>query len=137
VSGTQPDRPWERDEAAEAKAAEERKYNRWFLVVGGVIVGLVVLIGVMSSVGDDSSDTGEPSASSAVSGCQQFVERRLKAPSTADFTGMAAIPTGANGWRVDGSVDAENSFGAKVRTGFTCHMHSSGDRWVLEGISGL
>lgn len=75
----------------------------------------------------------------AQAGCQEFVERRLKAPATAEFGSWNAEPDpgSANGWVVSGVVDAENSFGAKIRSTFTCRMHVSDGQWVLESVTDL
>ena len=84
------------------------------------------------------SGGGMSEGDQAAAACEEFVKSRLKAPSTASFSGVDAIPEGtANGWEASGSVDAENSFGASIRADFTCHMHTEGDEWVLESIQGL
>jgi hypothetical protein len=70
--------------------------------------------------------------------CQQFVEDRLKAPSTAEFPGVYSDHTtslGGGRFRVDASVDAENSFGAMLRTDFSCVVNYQGnDNWRLESL---
>lgn len=75
----------------------------------------------------------------AADACQGFVSDRLKAPSTAEFTEVVAVREKgtANGWTALGVVDAENAFGAKIRSDFRCRMHTAGDRWVLEAVDGL
>lgn len=55
----------------------------------------------------------------AYSMAQVMVEDRLKAPSTADFpvyTPGQVVKLGENKWKIISYVDAQNSFGAKVRT---------------------
>ncbi|MEN8145256.1 MAG: hypothetical protein ABFS14_09925 [Gemmatimonadota bacterium] len=68
--------------------------------------------------------------------CQNFVERNLKAPSTAKFArmGQSQIATrpGYGQYRVVSYVDAQNSFGAMLRNEYTCDVSFvSGDRWRL------
>lgn len=67
--------------------------------------------------------------------CQDFVERRLRAPGTASFPWSTSIQTaylGGGRFRIRAYVDAENAFGGEVRTHFTCTIeHSTGDRWKL------
>ena len=68
--------------------------------------------------------------------CKDFVRDRLKAPSTADFTSVShtgSAPT----WTVTGTVDADNSFGAKLRMTFTCVVRDDGDTWRLQSMTGL
>lgn len=87
--------------------------------------------------------------------CQEFVKKKLKAPSTADFGGLfddrsqavfmtieqaeAVVsaefikklhnPDGV--WGVTGSVDAQNSFGAMLRSDYTCVLDydPADDKW--------
>lgn len=58
--------------------------------------------------------------------CEDFVEDRLKAPATADFSDEEATLL-AGSWTVTGNVDAENSFGAKIRESFSCVVKHTGD----------
>lgn len=93
--------------------------------------GLFVLFGMLFGGSDD-----EGSGGAAEVMCQQFVEDRLKAPTTADFD-TAHSGEGPT-YTVTGTVDAENSFGAKVRSSFTCQVTYEGDeRWRLDSLSGL
>jgi len=60
------------------------------------------------------------------------VEERLKAPSTADFASYnesKVIEKKDNTYIVTSFVDAENSFGAMIRTRFTCKMHYYNESW--------
>ena len=71
--------------------------------------------------------------------CQQFVKKRLKAPSTADFGSFfkdyqnpheIVEPLGQNKFRIRAWVDSQNGFGATLRTYFTCELeHREGDMW--------
>jgi hypothetical protein len=57
--------------------------------------------------------------------CEELVTRQLKAPATARFESsvvakQAEIRTTTEGYEWVGWVDAQNGFGALVRTKFTC-----------------
>ena len=76
---------------------------------------------------------------------QDFVTDNLKAPSTASFGkfwgGEYQDPEeqvyviGLNKYKVKGWVDAENAFGANIRTNFLCILQYLGDdRWRCEKI---
>jgi len=67
--------------------------------------------------------------------CQDFVKERLKAPVTASFADVDTSGGAATGVAVTGSVDAENTFGAKVRSTFTCTVTLSGDNWRLDELT--
>src|SRR5262245_35790666 len=60
--------------------------------------------------------------------CKNAVQTRLKAPSSADFssfTGSQVVLKDAFNYEVAGSVDAQNSFGAKLRSNFSCIVDAS------------
>lgn len=60
-----------------------------------------------------------PTVDSAVTACRRHVVDQLKAPSTAKF-GQVRWERSGDTVRVSGAVDAENSFGALVRSDYTC-----------------
>lgn len=71
--------------------------------------------------------------------CSEFVISRLKAPKTAEVSNYyrdrdLGSLTGSylGGYRWNGYVDAENSFGANIRTNFTCTAGPSEDVVHLE-----
>lgn len=78
---------------------------------------------------------------------EQFVKDRLRSPSTAEFRGKGLFgesqdyrqcvrDLGGNRYRVAGWVDAQNAFGATLRSRFTCTLRSTGgDRWTCEAIN--
>ena len=59
---------------------------------------------------------------------KEFVTARLKAPSTAKFPGMfdqdekQTVSLGNGRYRVHSWVDSQNSFGAMIRTHWTCEL---------------
>ena len=70
---------------------------------------------------------------------QSYMKKRLKAPSTADFAGIwssrVASPE-CGRWLVHSYVDAQNSFGAMLRTEFIAEVQYLGDGdWKLLSIS--
>jgi hypothetical protein len=56
--------------------------------------------------------------------CERFVEASLKAPATAKFGNERAwvVKNKPGHWSASGYVDAQNSFGALIRTTFGCDM---------------
>ena len=67
-----------------------------------------------------------------------FVKERLKSPSTADFPHVWNVyfaDMGNRTWKVAAYVDAQNSFGATIRTRFISVVKYVGnDRWVLVSL---
>jgi hypothetical protein len=72
-------------------------------------------------------------SSSAFTRCQRYVRDRLKAPATADFPFLDRKT-----WKFDDDVyvvksyvDAQNSFGAMLRTNWHCKVQYVGGDWKL------
>lgn len=67
---------------------------------------------------------------------QEFVKDKLKAPSTAEFESADLKMLkylGDGRYQLTSYVDAENSFGAKLRYDFVCVVrHAGGDKYVCE-----
>lgn len=99
-------------------AAEEKRRRTWnratLVVAGGLVLGAaVVALLVHKSPEDKASDA-----------CHDYMEARLKAPATADFSDEWATEVSSGGFKAYGTVDSENGFGAKVRLTFTCDVTS-------------
>lgn len=92
------------------------------LWIGGVFVVLAVL-GFASC----EPDTSEDSTYGAQQACEGWVKNQLKSPATADFSGVVTAGPDEGPWTVTGSVDAENSFGAALRSPWTCTVRLDGD----------
>lgn len=119
-----PDHPW-----IEPRPPPKKNIP-WPYIVGPLIAAVVVAICVAKSSGSDGPRVGD-----AVVACKRFVEERLTAPATADFSGETV--TGEGPFTVTGTVDAENAFGAKLRSTYTCVVRASGDTLVLDSLAGL
>jgi len=59
--------------------------------------------------------------------------KRSKAPSSAKFGGDDTVNTGDR-WVVSGYVDAQNAFGASLRSPYTCHLRVAEDVWTLDNL---
>lgn len=102
------------------------------------ILALIFTIWVMSEIGSCGSGStykADPEIEAFTYGTG-FVEKVLKAPSTADFCGYSdatIYPSGA-GYIVSGWVDAQNSYGAMIRSTFSVTLHQSGSNWVCDEL---
>lgn len=95
----------------------------------GLLVALIfggALVWTVFDGGDSADDEGQLSEYM----CQQFVKDRLKAPSTADFSDEDHTNSGDHQWIVTGVVDAENSFGAMLRSSYRCELKVDGEDWI-------
>lgn len=108
------------------------------LVLSAVVLSFFAILAIGSS--DSGSNSPAPSHDeiSAYTMCQQFTEERLKAPSTAKWPWGASDATthlGDGRYRVRTHVDAQNSFGAMIRSQVDCTVrYVGGDKWQLEAL---
>jgi len=131
---------------APAPPAEEKKTSTasvgWLVLL--VLVAFLIMI--MSFGSGGSGRSGRSSAPKQAHSeldawgmCREFVEESLKAPRTAKFPwGYSKFTThlGGGKYRVRAYVDAQNSFGALVRSDFDCTVQYAGeDRWRLENLA--
>ena len=86
-----------------------------------LVLVLTTLSGAFSN-NDDSDDYNN--RYTAIRQCEERVKSLLKAPSTAKFNSDAS---GDWTWKVTGTVDAENSFGAMIRSVFQCTVKITGN----------
>lgn len=117
---------------AERKQAEQRSATRWAWVIVLVIAAVCGAF-IFKSNSDNKPDP----AGDASRACENFVKDRLKAPSTAKFSGESVSDDGTGRYTVTGSVDAQNSFGAMLRDHYSCLMRLDGDNWELITLTGL
>lgn len=97
------------------------RLKAWQQLVVVSVGGLVALaaIAVVMEVLWSVNPGGGPSERGARDVCEQFVERRLKAPATAEFS-ESTVMQGGGEWVVEGDVDSENGFGALIRSEYSC-----------------
>lgn len=119
----------------EERASEDKRNG----IIGLIFVAIVVVVILVScdfGGGDDASDstpadetttteeeTFEVTEIEARTQCEDLVEQQLKAPKTADFPwldGEWKYTPVDGGYKVESYVDAENSFGAQIRSHFGC-----------------
>lgn len=95
----------------------------------------VIAFAIYSATRDKSGDADELREVQAQRACEDQVREQLKSPSSASFSNITATGSGAS-WDVYGSVDAENAFGATIRSDFSCDVRFTGNT-VGVIVSGL
>ncbi len=107
-----------------------------------MILVLVILCILVSVLPDRSDENTTADASQASTICEIIVENQLVAPSTAKFADYSQQQvwtlgkesgTYKNAFRVRSYVDAQNSFGAQIRTYYTCDISFNGGEWTNLG----
>lgn len=116
----------------------QRKKQGSRMATGCLVV--ILLIGglwLLAQLGDHTDDKcGDALGAYLMS--ERFMKRRLKAPSTASFAGHHNSTTTRLDcalWRVSSYVDAQNGFGAMVRTRYTAVLSFDGQKaWTLKSL---
>ncbi len=103
-------------------------------IIGG-IVGLMAIGGILMFVygfvfGGKGIGAGGTSEGAIIATAKHYVKQELKSPSTAQFCPQNEIKIyeASDGIVVSGYVDAENSFGAKIRNNFSVNLTSDGKK---------
>jgi len=109
-----------------------------------VLIIAVVLISVMFFLGifSDGSSTDNSTSTNkflAYDYAEQFVKKELKSPSTADFPGFSEkkehiSDMGGGRYKISSWVDSQNSFGAQIRTSFSCIIIFDGENVRCEQL---
>lgn len=121
------------------KAEDEKKNGRMGALL---VVGLVAAVGgcvTLTSGGGDDEPSAEDLTFDARRVCHGFIDDRLRSPGSSDFEETSEMDVTQSGatYVVRGKVDAQNGFGATVRSNYTCTVRSVGSQWRLESITGL
>lgn len=122
---------------------ETKKTSGTQILYGLVLVAVVFLLLVLCSGPKPAAKaTATPDAGDPLKACwwcQVEVEEELKAPASAEFPSCnrASIRKIAEGvYEVKSYVDAQNSFGAMIRTDYICQVKYRGDRlWMLQSLA--
>lgn len=89
--------------------------------IGCLVIVAAVVIAVVVGMNSNSEEReAERQEGLAAIACQDVVRDNLRSPSTADFVGFPEV----NGSIITGQVDAQNGFGATVRSSFQCTIVS-------------
>jgi hypothetical protein len=66
--------------------------------------------------------------------CEQHIKDELKAPATARFGDeITRVNLGGGRYRIQSYVDAQNSFGALIRTKYVCDASTAdGEHWTVD-----
>jgi hypothetical protein len=109
--------------------------SRWWFT--GAFLVICALLGAGAvALTSSGTETGSGGAVMAERACKDFVKDRLKSPSSADFSATSSAGTGTV--TVTGVVDSDNSFGASLRSTYTCTVVDQGSAgWHLQNLEVL
>lgn len=126
-----------KEKAKEVIESNYKKSNYTFAILISIFV---IIAGTIFLVWNYSKpNQKEKIESTVVMLSQQAVESKLKAPKTADFPvsyDNYAIHQNGDVYTVTSYVDAENSFGAKIRSNFTVELvyHSDAEEYKINNV---
>ena len=114
-----------------------KKKSKSNLILYAVLLGVLLVVAFIcnkSVLGNKETSDFPDDARYA---CREYVKQSLKSPSTADFASKSEESlTVLSGDRVkvQSYVDAKNSFGAEIRTYYTCEalFNSSKKTWTVK-----
>lgn len=111
--------------------------DRKSLIALGIAVLLAVaVVGGLLLIDRAGGFGGDDRSGYVKTACRDWVKDRLKAPASADFSEEAVSRNGES-YVVTGAVDAENSFGAPIRSNYRCEATSSDGESRLVSLTGL
>lgn len=130
------DSPGPSEDQAKTEARKYYGMTKHAHIITGVVFAVVFLccIGAVQGWFGESEPESPPLSEQAENVCYSAVLDSLKAPSSAELVEVSAYPSEGDQWIVNGAVDAENSFGAMLRSDFSCTVHQSGDGWSIDSI---
>ena len=119
------------------KTIEAKSKKTTQSIIAFVLVIIILAVSHFTADPTKSRRKSEPDIHGAWAYTQLFVKDKLKSPKSADFPfgGSSGVtPLGKNRYRVVSYVDSQNSFGATIRTNFTCIIKKKNDSWELEQL---
>jgi len=140
------ERPWDAPKLPPRPPMKRSTKIAVLSVCGALIVGLAVVnqINASDKPVRDTSNATRYDDISAYATCQERVSAQLKAPATAGFPTMRefggfshSFSDSGKSYRMVAWVDSQNSFGAQVRTAFTCTAVDQGNgSWSAQASLG-
>lgn len=107
------------------------------LILLGICLGLWALSALSRRLNPPKPTPDVGSDIGAALICQEFVSDRLKSPASAEFQRSyeSDVSKAGSMYTVKAYVDSENSFGAMIRTYYTCVVAYQGaEKWRLEDL---
>jgi hypothetical protein len=119
-----------------------QKVPAWAVII--ILFAIVAGISYLGSCSPASKEDPmkEDNSIMAWAMSHEFVNQRIKAPSTADYSSFEnskVYNEGNQKYTVDAYVDSQNSFGAKLRTYYRCQLDYivSTEKWHLRNFQFL
>lgn len=105
-----------------------------------IVLGSFIILSILGHYTPDRKDTKTEKSETerdytaiVCADTKRYIKSTLRSPSTAKFPffGCNATKIDAGTYKVTTYVDAQNGFGAEIRTNFTCTAKGSGENWRI------
>lgn len=94
---------------------------KWFMI-GFLVLVVGTALGVTYLYDDDGQAVAEVA-------CEDMVNDKLKAPSSAEFDHSSEDQNGDT-WTIEGTVESDNAGGHPVASDYLCVVTINGDKWT-------
>ncbi|AJD26861.1 hypothetical protein G8E05_10780 [Clostridium botulinum] len=105
---------------------KKKKFFKAVLLCLSFIFCLGLFVGCENKIEESPEEKERKKKIEVYKASQEFVKENLKAPATAEFPnfedGKVVVAGDEKKYTVIAYVDAENSFGAKIRSKFLCNL---------------
>lgn len=104
----------------------------------GVLFVVIQSLDLKDDIAPVAITDSDGTAGGAYIDCRDAVKLRLKAPASADFpgAGSATITHTGKNWFVSSYVDAQNGFGAQIRSEWTCTAtHTGSNNFRINSVN--
>lgn len=103
------------------------------------VLSIIAFLFIAFGSSEDDSSSAATKKFTAYNYAEGFVKQRLKSPSTAKFPGTFEkekhiIENGTNEYLINSWVDSQNSYGALIRSKFSCKIIFVGDEVRCENL---
>ncbi|NFG98404.1 hypothetical protein FDC49_01770 [Clostridium sporogenes] len=110
---------------------KKKKLFKVVLLCSSLVFCLGIFTGCSSKIEETPEQKERKKKIEVYKASQEFVKEQLKAPATAEFPnfedGKVVVAGDEKRYTVIAHVDAENSFGAKIRSKFLCNLKDDGN----------
>lgn len=120
--------------AAEKPTAQPMKPTTLVIILLLVVICVGAAIVYGRQGGKGGGGAAPDPKSDAWYACRELIGKNLKAPTTAkyeSYDSSQVADLGKGEWLVIMDVDSQNSFGAMIRSTFTCKVRDEGSTWRL------
>ncbi len=113
--------------------------KKQLLHISSILAIFTFIFLAFGSEDNNSSSSTETNKMLAYNYAEHFVKQRLKSPSTAEFPGIFEkadhiTELGNDEYLINSWVDSQNSFGAMIRSKFSCKIIFKDDKVRVENL---